>query len=142
MDTATRTWTPSEQDPQRIAILAAADRLLAGTPSRSTGRLSVVQLAIEANVKYWIVAQKHPDLRTHFQKLAAENQNMATDSTTQTDLRTETDRLRRHCRDVEALLELYATVINELDIENRALRQRIDNPTAVIIPLRQRQSRP
>jgi hypothetical protein len=42
-----------------MAILAAADRLLAGTPRLSTGNLSVVQLATEADVKYWVVAQKH-----------------------------------------------------------------------------------
>jgi hypothetical protein len=49
-----------ETDPQRIAILTAADRLLAGTPKRSTGNLSIVQLAVEANVKYWVVAQSTP----------------------------------------------------------------------------------
>ncbi|WP_215542823.1 hypothetical protein [Amycolatopsis sp. CA-230715] len=48
---------------QRIAILHAADRLLASSPQGSTGNLSTVQLAVEADVKYWVVAQKHPDLR-------------------------------------------------------------------------------
>ncbi len=48
MSTATASWTTSETDPQRKAILVAADRLLAGTPRHSSGNLSVVQLAIEA----------------------------------------------------------------------------------------------
>jgi len=69
MKTATASWPTNETDPQRIAILEAADRLLSGTPQRSTGNLSIVQLAVEANVKYWLVAQKHPDLRDHFQQL-------------------------------------------------------------------------
>ena len=56
---ATRTWPHHESEPQRVAILAAADRLLTGTPDRSTGNLSVIQLAIEADIKYWVVAQKH-----------------------------------------------------------------------------------
>ena len=34
-----------ETDPVRKKILAAMDRLLTGTPLRSTGRLSVSQLA-------------------------------------------------------------------------------------------------
>jgi len=71
MGTATNSWPTRETDPQRVAILAAADRLLAGTPQRSTGNLSIVQLAVEADLKYWIVAQKHTDLRDYFQHLAA-----------------------------------------------------------------------
>ncbi len=66
---ATSSWPDRESEPQRVAILAAADRLLTGTPDRSTGNLSVVQLAIEADIKYWVVAQKHADLRDHFQQL-------------------------------------------------------------------------
>ncbi len=48
---ATSSWPDRESEPQRVAILAAADRLLTGTPDRSTGNLSVVQLAIEADIK-------------------------------------------------------------------------------------------
>lgn len=68
--TASASWQNHETDAQRIAILAAADRLLSGKPMRSTGNLSIVQLAKEAKVKYWVVAQKHTDLRDHFQRLA------------------------------------------------------------------------
>jgi hypothetical protein len=53
MGIATDNWPEIETDPQRQALLTAADRLLAGTPTRSTGNLSVVQLAIEADVRYW-----------------------------------------------------------------------------------------
>lgn len=56
MGAATDSWPTQETDPQRRAILAAADRLLAGAPCRSTGNLSVVQLVVEADVKYWVVA--------------------------------------------------------------------------------------
>lgn len=70
MGAAIDSWPTQETDPHRSAILAAADRLLAGTPLRSTGNLSVVQLAIEADVKYWVVAQRHTDLRDHFHHLA------------------------------------------------------------------------
>ncbi|MFG2819578.1 hypothetical protein ACGFX4_09145 [Kitasatospora sp. NPDC048365] len=40
-----------ESDPGRRAILAAMNRLFAGTPQRSNGRLNVSQLAIEADVQ-------------------------------------------------------------------------------------------
>jgi hypothetical protein len=53
-----------------VGILAAADRMLSGKPQRCSGNLSVSQLAVEANVKYWVVAQRHTDLRDHFQRLA------------------------------------------------------------------------
>jgi hypothetical protein len=49
----------TETDPVRKKILAATDRLLAGTPLRSTGRLSVSQLAVEADVGRWHLTHQH-----------------------------------------------------------------------------------
>ena len=57
----------TETDPVRKKILAAADRLLAGTPLRSTGRLSVSQLAVEAGVGRWHLTHQHLDLKEEFQ---------------------------------------------------------------------------
>ncbi|MFE2558307.1 hypothetical protein ACFXGT_20215 [Streptomyces sp. NPDC059352] len=61
------TASPSEDDPVRNAITAGMDRLLAGTPLRSTGRLSVSQLAVEASVKRWHLTHQHLDLKELFQ---------------------------------------------------------------------------
>ncbi len=62
------TDTPTVQDdPVRAALTAAMDRLLAGTPLRSTGRLSVSQLAVEANVKRGQLTHQHVDLKELFQ---------------------------------------------------------------------------
>jgi hypothetical protein len=58
------------EDADRAAIQAAADRLLAGTPLRSTGELTVVQLAAEAGVKRWLLTHKHRDLAERFQAYA------------------------------------------------------------------------
>ena len=142
MSTATASWTTSETDPQRKAILAAADRLLAGTPRYSTGNLSVVQLAIEAQVKYWVVAQRHTDLRDHFQALAqaiGRNPGAAHRASTEWDgLREERDQLRRHCAGLEELVRTYAVVINELSIENQALRDQVRTPSATVTPLQHR----
>jgi hypothetical protein len=59
--------TSSGEDAVRTAILTAMDRLLAGTPVRSTGRLSISQLALEAGVKRWYLTHQHLDLKTLFQ---------------------------------------------------------------------------
>lgn len=124
---ATSSWPHRESTPQRIAILSAADRLLTGTPARSTGNLSVVQLAIEADVKYWVAAQKHTDLREHFQRLVA--QNVQADNATHgrgvdtlVRLQREHRQLTKHCAQLEDLLRTYAVVINELSLENEAIR--------------------
>jgi hypothetical protein len=136
MSTATETWTKPENDPQRQAILAAADRLLAGTPQHSSGNLSVVQLAVEAQVKYWVVAQRHTDLRDHFQTLArTANASQRGTPGVEEQLRAERDQLRRHSADLEQLLDTYATVINELALENQALRDQLMGPSATVIPL-------
>ncbi|WP_143674215.1 MULTISPECIES: hypothetical protein [Streptomyces] len=62
--TATNTATAAP----RHALRTAIQRLLAGTPTRSAGALTVVQLAAEAGVKRWIVTHKHPDLRQEFEE--------------------------------------------------------------------------
>ena len=141
MTTATASWTTDETDPQRKAILAAADRLLAGTPRHSSGNLSVVQLAAEAQVKYWVVAQRHTDLRDHFQALAraARTRGAASQTHAERDrLREERDRLRQHCSGLEELVRAYAVVINELTIENQALRDQLAVPSATVTPLQRR----
>jgi hypothetical protein len=137
MEPASSTWPHNESDPQRQALLTAADRLLAGTPRHSTGNLSVVQLAIEAQVKYWVAAQKHPDLRDHFRKLAAEtNRNLLTagNSNTTETLDEKYESLKLHCRKLEKLLTLYATAINELATENQALREEATQQSATVTP--------
>jgi chromosome segregation ATPase len=140
MMTATTSWSTRETDPQRLAILAAADRLLAGTARRSTGNLSVVQLAAEAEVKYWVVAQKHPDLRDHFQRLAAQQQRATAEFRENHDavvrLQREHLELKKHCAGLEELIRTYATVINELTQENHVLREQATISNATVTPLK------
>jgi len=57
----------AEQDPVRRKILAAMDRLLDGTPLRSTGRMSVSQLAVEAGLERWHLTHQNVDLKELFQ---------------------------------------------------------------------------
>ncbi|WP_231963881.1 hypothetical protein [Mycobacterium adipatum] len=58
----------AETDPVRTKILAAMDRLLEGKPLRSSGRLNVSQLAIEADVPRWHLTHQHVDLKEMFQE--------------------------------------------------------------------------
>ena len=51
---------------ERDQIHAAMDRLLAGTPLRSDGALTVVSLAVEANVKRHVLTHRHTDLKDEF----------------------------------------------------------------------------
>lgn len=142
MKTATNSWPHQETDEQRVEILAAADRLLAGTPTRSTGNLSVVQLATEAAVKYWVVAQKHTDLRDHFQQLTIQTRQTAAavrdNHDPYTRLQREHAALKAHCAGLEQLLQNYARVINELALENEALRNQTTGSTGNVTPLRTR----
>jgi hypothetical protein len=142
MKTATTSWPTNETDPQRIAILDAADRLLSGTHQRSTGNLSTVQLAVEADVKYWVVAQKHPDLRDHFQQLALHARRTAAEFRDNHDPFTQLQRdhlaLKKHCTGLEQLVRTYGQVINELTLENKALREQAPSSHATVTPLRAR----
>jgi hypothetical protein len=144
--TASTSWPHPETDPQRLGILSAADRLLAGTPKRSTGNLSTVQLAIEANVKYWVVAQKHTDLRDHFQRLAVPARKAATAFRDSHDpltvLHEQHAALKAHCDGLEQLLETYATVINELTLENQAFRAQAASETRTVRVFPDRPPRP
>lgn len=123
--TATKSWPTEEVDPQRVGILAAADRMLSGKPQRCGGNLSVSQLAVEANVKYWVVAQKHTDLRDHFQRLAVAARQAAAahhdDNDPIVQLRRRNAELAAQCDSLARLVQQYAIIINELTLENEQL---------------------
>ncbi|WP_190813397.1 hypothetical protein [Saccharopolyspora pogona] len=103
---------------ERAAIQAAADRLLAGTPLRSDGELTVVQLAVEADVKRWLLAHKQRDLAEQFQarvRAARDDPPQVTELKNQIrQLEEDNARLRADNAEQHALTEYYAHIINEL----------------------------
>lgn len=108
-------------DSVRDAIRAAADRLLEGTPLRSTGELTVVQLAAEADVKRWLLTHKHRDLAEQFQARA---RALAGDPPPVTKLKKKIGeleeanvRLKTADAEREEMTDFYAQVINELSTE-------------------------
>ncbi|WP_107123149.1 hypothetical protein [Streptomyces caeruleatus] len=135
---------PTDADPVRTAILAAMDRLLAGTPLRSSGRLSVSQLAIEADVKRWHLTHQHLDLKELFQARVK-----AQDSTPEAfshklseheQLKKKYADLRQHCADLEERIQVYAAAINLLALENPAVSA--SDVDARVVPMRRPESRP
>ncbi|MGY1943922.1 hypothetical protein [Nocardia asiatica] len=119
----------AETDPIRKKIIAAMDRLLNGTPLRSGGRLSISQLAIEADLGRWRLTHQHLDLKEQFQARvkAAENTKGTTEPSDYEALLAKHADLRAHCAELEQRLELYAGVINLLVLEKQAA----DNNTPV-----------
>ncbi|WP_369035480.1 hypothetical protein [Streptomyces adonidis] len=117
-----------EADPTRRAILAAMNRLFAGTPQRSNGRLNVSQLAVEADVKRWHLTHQHPDLKDLFQSHATEEEAKRSAHVRGADafeeLKKKHARLQAHCRFLEERLQTYAIALNLLSLEHAALSGR------------------
>ncbi|MEU5108169.1 hypothetical protein AB0H07_38930 [Streptomyces sp. NPDC021354] len=129
----------SETDPVRRAIIAAMNRLFAGTPQRSNGRLNVTQLAIEAGLKRWHLTHQHPDLKDLFQEHAAKDEAKRAAHVQSTDafeeLKTKYTDLQAHCRFLEARLQTVATAANLLALENAALSgQALDEGKVRVLP--------
>jgi chromosome segregation ATPase len=135
----------TDDDPVRAAILAAMDRLLDGTPQRSEGRLSVSQLAAEADVKRWHLTHQHTDLKDTFQARVRQSQAgqaaSARTASAYEELKARHAQLQRHCAALENRLQLYATTINALTLENAALSGQAAG-SAKVVPLIRREPAP
>ncbi|MFF1930236.1 hypothetical protein [Streptomyces sp. NPDC058228] len=136
----------TETDPVRHAIIAAMNRLFAGTPERSNGRINITQLAVEADVKRWYLTHKHQDLKDRFQREAAKDEARRAMHVRSVDafeaLKEKHAKLQEHCRFLEQRLQIYATALNQLSLENAALSG-CDADAAKIRTLpRRRQPRP
>jgi hypothetical protein len=113
---------------ERDEIEAAMDRLLNGTPLRSDGKLTIVSLAAEADVKRHALTHKHTDLKDLF-NARVKAQNSVPSS--ETALRDQNDELRHKLGDMRAERDEYkqaadalARALNVLTTENDELRRR------------------
>ena len=113
-----------ENDPIRRQIIAAMDRLLAGEPLRSSGRLSISQLAVEADVGRWHLTHQHVDLKELFQARVRNSDGapaaFARRLSDYEKLKADHAKLLAHCAELEERLQLYATVINVLSLEQQS----------------------
>ncbi|WP_328559279.1 hypothetical protein [Streptomyces coelicoflavus] len=130
--------TTPETDPIRKAILSAMDRMLSGSPKRSTGHLNVSQLAVEADVKRWQLTHRHTDLRDLFQARARQAENSRGTQwravEERDDLRLRHAELQRHCAELEERVQTYAVVINLMALEYDAVAEQTAG-SARVLPL-------
>ncbi|MBB5110487.1 septal ring factor EnvC (AmiA/AmiB activator) [Micromonospora echinospora] len=110
----------------RDAIRAAIDRLLAGTPLRSNGSLTIVALADEANVKRHLLTHRHTDLKDDFYaRVRARGHVPDNERKLRDDLNKATDRIKELITEINKLQgenDAFARIINVLELENHQLR--------------------
>ncbi|MEU7073998.1 hypothetical protein AB0B30_32205 [Streptomyces narbonensis] len=101
-------------------IQAAADRLLAGTPTCSTGAPSILQLAAEEGVNRRVLTHKHTDSTDDFLARRAAANGMILSPAFRhlearaDDLEERIHRLLAQNRHLEERVQVYAQVIGEL----------------------------
>ena len=123
---------------ERAQIRAAMDRILAGSPERSNGALTVVALALEAGVPRNALTQRHTDLKNEFYQRIRER---GAENGDEVRLRATVARLRRTIAGKnEELAELRADVpalvrvVHQLTLENQQLRDTRASPSGSVIP--------
>lgn len=118
---------------EREAILAAMQRLLDGAPQRSTGALTILQLAAEAGVKRWVLTHKHPDLKEEFERQRAQTNGVPAAyqavAAHVTDLQHANARLRDENSELRQRVDAYAQAIYQLSEQLRHLEER-DQPSS------------
>ncbi|MFH7340670.1 hypothetical protein [Streptomyces sp. KHY 26] len=115
-------------------------RILTGTSEYSNGALTIVALAIEAQVPRNALTQRHPDLRNEFYAHVrergavpdAETRLRSTIVKLKETIANKNEELARLREDVPALVR----ALSQLTAENEALRQQLQLPTPNVIPLR------
>jgi AcrR family transcriptional regulator len=111
---------------KRDRIRAAMDRILAGTPERSNGALTVVALAAEAGVPRNALTQRYTDLKNEFYQrikecgtaIEDEAQLRATIARLRQTIAAKNKELAQLRTDVPALVR----AVNQLTLENQQLR--------------------
>lgn len=119
---------------ERDRIEAAMDRILSGTAEHSTGALTIVALAQEAQVPRNALTQRHLDLRNGFYDKVRERGQMPD---AEKRLRKQIVKLKElRAVDAEELAQLREDVaglvrtVNQLALENQQLRTELTAPRA------------
>jgi chromosome segregation ATPase len=128
---------------ERERIRSAMDRILAGTPQRCNGALTIVALAQEADVPRNALTQRHTDIKNEFyQRVKERGGPLELETrlrTTISKLRATIDNKNRELNQLRADVPALVRVINQLTMENQQLRDRIVDPSGNVIPLPRRQ---
>jgi len=111
---------------ERDRIRAAMDRILAGTPERSSGALTVVALAVEAGVPRNALTQRHTDLKDEFyqriRERGAVNEDEARLRATIARLRQTIAGKNKELSQLRADVPALVRAVHQLTLENQQLR--------------------
>jgi septal ring factor EnvC (AmiA/AmiB activator) len=123
---------------ERRQIRAAMDRILAGTPERSNGALTIVALAIEAGVPRNALTQRHTDLKNEFYQRIRERGAPSDDEAR---LRAAIARLKqtiasknKELSQLRADVPALVRAVNQLTLENQQLRGMHASTSGSVIP--------
>ncbi|WP_435239161.1 hypothetical protein [Streptomyces sp. YPW6] len=123
---------------ERKNIRAAIDRLLAGTPLRSDGALTVVSLAAEADVKRHVLTHRHTDLKDEFYaRVRVQGQVPDSERKLRQELKETKERLAEvlaENKQLKAETEAFVRIINVLEMENDQLKGK-QGRTGTVIPI-------
>jgi len=123
---------------ERDRIRAAMDRILADDPEKSNGALTVVALAIEADVPRNALTQRHTDLKDEFyQRIkarGADNGDEARLRTTIAKLKQTIAAKNKELAQLRADVPALVRVVNQLTLENQQLRDMRAGGDGNVIP--------
>jgi hypothetical protein len=129
---------------ERDRIRAAMQRILAGTPERSNGALTIVALAQEADVPRNALTQRHTDLKNEFYQCIKQCGGPFEDETrlraTIAKLRVTIENKNRELHKLRADVPALVRVVNQLTLENEQLRDQLAQPTDVVIEFPERRA--
>ena len=128
------TPAPDERD----QIRAAMDRILAGTPERSNGALTIVALALEAGVPRNALTQRHTDLKDEFyqriREAGADNGDEARLRATIARLRQTIAGKNKELSQLRADVPALVRAVHQLTLENQQLRDMHASTGGSVIP--------
>lgn len=118
---------------ERDAIVAAMERLLAGTPLRSSGSLDIISLAEEAGLKRnKLTHNKHTDLKDRFYAERRSREGMTDREAKQhneiVQLKARLGKLREERDNYRTANEVFARALHALTVENDTLRRNPSRP--------------
>jgi septal ring factor EnvC (AmiA/AmiB activator) len=123
---------------ERDQILAAMDRILEGTHERSNVALTIVALAIEADVPRNALTQRHTDLKGEFyhriKERGADNGDEARLRATIAKLRQTIAAKNKELAQIRADVPALVRVINQLTLENQQLRSMRSGADGNVVP--------
>jgi seryl-tRNA synthetase len=119
-------------------IRAAMDRILAGTHERSNGALTIVALAVEADVPRNALTQRHTDLKDEFyqriKERGADNGDEARLRATIAKLKQTIAAKNKELAQIRADVPALVRVVNQLTLENQQLRSMCSGADGNVIP--------